>query len=82
MLRLIYFAQIVFPDAPDILVNSFYDPEIDEVAAFEELVGSHGGLGGGQTSPFIMFPSEWEFENVNIVGASELHTQLKKLLPQ
>jgi putative membrane protein len=71
-----------FPHVPDILVNSLYDPETDEVAAFEELVGSHGGLGGGQTAPFILFPSEWEIENSNIVGAGELHTQMKNWLPQ
>ncbi|MGD8466660.1 MAG: phage holin family protein, partial [Anaerolineae bacterium] len=40
-----------FPDAPDILVSSFSDPETGEVAAFEELIGSHGGLGGWQTQP-------------------------------
>ena len=32
-----------FEHTPDILVNSFYDEEADEVCAFEELVGSHGG---------------------------------------
>ena len=32
-----------FPHCPDILVNSTYWAESDEVAAFEELVGSHGG---------------------------------------
>ena len=32
--------------APDILLLSQYDPELGEVAAFEELIGSHGGLGG------------------------------------
>ena len=45
-----------FPHVPDILVNSLYDPESGEVAAFEELVGSHGGLGGNQSFPFIMYP--------------------------
>ena len=29
---------------------------IDEVAAFEELVGSHGGMGGGQSHPFVLHP--------------------------
>ena len=32
--------------APDLLLLSQYDPELGEVAAFEELIGSHGGLGG------------------------------------
>ena len=36
-----------FPHCPDIMVNSPYWEDLDEVAAFEELVGSHGGLGGG-----------------------------------
>ena len=36
---------VVRANAPDIYVNSLYDPVLDEVAAFEELVGCHGGLG-------------------------------------
>ena len=31
----------------------------DEVAAFEELVGSHGGMGGEQSHPFVLSPSDW-----------------------
>lgn len=42
---------------------SLYDPEKDEVAAFEELIGSHGGLGGCQSRPFIMYPSNWNLGN-------------------
>ena len=40
--------------APDLLLLSQYDAELGEVAAFEELIGSHGGLGGPQTEPFIL----------------------------
>ncbi|NIM94955.1 MAG: phage holin family protein [Anaerolineales bacterium] len=69
-----------FPHAPDILINSFYDPEAEEVAAFEELVGSHGGLGGDQTAPFVMYPAEWTSESDEIIGAAQLHTQLKMWL--
>ena len=69
-----------FPHVADIMVNSLYDPETGEVAAFEELVGSHGGLGGDQMSPFVMFPAEWELDSEEIVGASELHSQLKNWL--
>ena len=68
-----------FRYVPDILVNSFFDPETDQVAAFEELVGSHGGLGGNQSKPFIMAPSEWNLSS-NIVGAENLHMALKKQL--
>ena len=33
------------------------DAVTGEVTGFEELVGSHGGLGGRQTEPFILCPS-------------------------
>jgi hypothetical protein len=69
-----------FKYTPDILVNSFYDPEDNEVAAFEELVGSHGGMGGEQTQPFIIYPSEWDMGSEEIVGAENLHKMLKKQL--
>ena len=39
------------------MVGSFYDPELDEGCAFEELISFHGGLGGPQTRPFVLFPS-------------------------
>ena len=71
-----------FPYVADIMVNSFYDPATDEVAAFEELVGSHGGLGGDQMHPFLMFPAEWELENEKIVGANAVYTVLKGWLKQ
>ena len=48
--------------APDILLLSQYDAELGEVAAFEELIGSHGGLGGPQTEPFILHPVEWKLD--------------------
>jgi putative membrane protein len=66
-----------FADAPDILVSSFYDPKTGEVAAFEELIGSHGGLGGWQSSPFLMFPSTLPAPAEPIVGAASLHAVLK-----
>ena len=71
-----------FPHVADIMVNSLFNPQTGEVAAFEELIGSHGGLGGDQSFPFIMFPANWELEDKEIVGASELHTQFKKWLEQ
>lgn len=42
---------------PDILVNSLLDPATGEVAAFEELVGCHGGLGGWQERPVLIHPA-------------------------
>ncbi len=71
-----------FPDAPDLLVNSFCNPETNEVAAFEELIGSHGGLGGWQTQPFLLYPAEWETGPETIVGAEALHRVLKGWVDQ
>jgi putative membrane protein len=71
-----------FKYAPDILVNSFYNPERNEVAAFEELIGSHGGLGGNQSKPFLMTPSEWSFDGTKIIGAETVHKVLKDRLEQ
>lgn len=71
-----------FEDAPDIYVNSLYDADLDEVAAFEELVGNHGGVGGWQTRPLLVYPSEWEIneslldDRGRLRGAETVHRQL------
>jgi hypothetical protein len=62
-----------FPHAPDILVNSFYDPVLDEGCAFEELISFHGGLGGLQTRPFILHPATLAAPDEPIVGAAAVH---------
>ncbi len=67
----------LFENMPDLLVNSFYDKNLDEVCAFEELIGSHGGLGGEQTKPFILYPSDWE-DPGELIGASSIYKFLKK----
>lgn len=65
-----------FKNMPDILVNSFYDPESGDICAFEELIGSHGGLGGTQTKPFILYPSDWDCPD-ELVGAKSIYDLLK-----
>ena len=45
---------------PDILVISSVDPVTGEVPAFEELVGNHGGLGGSQREPFLLYPAVFD----------------------
>ena len=69
-----------FKHTPDILVNSFYDSENDEVCAFEELVGSHGGAGGSQSRPFILYPSSWNVGDEKIIGAENIYKLLKENL--
>ncbi|HEY7023569.1 MAG TPA: phage holin family protein [Candidatus Limnocylindrales bacterium] len=64
---------------PDLVAISLLDPSTGEVAAFEELIGSHGGLGGPQTEPFILHPSDWAIDEP-IVGAENVYRQIRRWL--
>jgi len=66
-----------FAHCPDLYVNSFYDEELDEGCAFEELISFHGGLGGLQTRPFILSPHHLPLPEEKIVGAAHVHEVLK-----
>jgi uncharacterized membrane protein YvlD (DUF360 family) len=65
-----------FPHCPDILVNCMYDPEREEVAPFEEFMGSHGALGGPQMHPFAVVPMQWSEPEAPIVGVEAMHAWL------
>jgi uncharacterized membrane protein YvlD (DUF360 family) len=71
-----------FPHCPDIVVNSAYWVETDEVAAFEELVGSHGGMGGGQSHPFALVPADWSPPDEPVVGAEAMHAHFRRWLAE
>jgi uncharacterized membrane protein YvlD (DUF360 family) len=62
-----------FSHCPDGVVNSTFWEETGEVAAFEELVGSHGGMGGTQSHPFVLHPAELPWPNEPVVGAEQVH---------
>ncbi len=62
-----------FPHCADLMLNGTYWPEFGEVAAFEELVGSHGGMGGPQSFPFVLHPAELEWPVEEVVGAERVH---------
>jgi hypothetical protein len=66
--------------APDLLLLSQYDPVMGEVAAFEELIGSHGGLGGPQTEPFILHPSDWTLDEEVPLGAPAIYRNIRRWL--
>jgi hypothetical protein len=67
------------PHVGDLLVNSAVDPETEEVAAFEELIGCHGGLGGWQNRPLLVHPALWPVEP-ELIGADAVHRQLVQWL--
>ncbi len=60
----------------DLVLISMLDPDTQQVAAFEELIGSHGGLGGPQTEPVLLYPFQWELKAETLVGAPAVHDQL------
>lgn len=71
-----------FDNAPDLYVNSMFDPETEEVAAFEELVGNHGGMGGPQQRPFILHPAIYDAGVEPIVGAGHMCAIMKQWIDQ
>ncbi len=68
------------PECPDIYVNSLLDPGTEEVAAFEGLVGCHGGLGGWQDRASIVFPTDLPYPAERVVGADAMHVALRTIL--
>ena len=64
----------------DLVLISSVDPVTDEVAAFEELVGSHGGLGGWQTDAMLVHPAEWQITQGDLTGPDAVHRQLVEWL--
>ncbi|WKZ31532.1 MAG: phage holin family protein [Candidatus Dojkabacteria bacterium] len=69
-----------YDTAADIIINSTLYRNTDEVAAFEEFISSHGGIGGGQTKPFIMFPKQFEYPAQPVYRSTELHKVMKSWL--
>nr|BFE61628.1 phage holin family protein [Dactylosporangium thailandense] len=60
----------------DLVVVSRVDPGTDEVAAFEELVGSHGGIGGWQTEAILVHPADWPMPAGELLGPVAVHERL------
>jgi hypothetical protein len=58
------------------------NPATDSVAAFEELVGSHGGLGGPQSRPFALVPSGWRDPAEPVIGAPAMHVLMMRWLQE
>jgi hypothetical protein len=65
-----------FAHVADIMLGSFYDATLDEGCAFEELISFHGGLGGPQTRPFVLFPPRLRAPADPLVGAAAVHALL------
>lgn len=65
----------------DLIINSPLYPGTEEVAAYEELVGNHGGLGGWQTQAVLVHPAAWTVDDeAPLAGADAVHRQLVRWL--
>ncbi|MGW3204453.1 phage holin family protein [Streptomyces sp. NPDC001135] len=74
-----------FPHTADIMVNSALDPADGEVLAFEEQIGSHGGLGGAQSHPFLLSPLQLSApvgDEEELTGAEHVHRVLRRWLDE
>ncbi len=72
------FARLAgYAESGDVIINSMVDPATGEVAAFEDLAGSHGGAGGDQTAAFIAYPADWPPPAGALIGAEAVHQFLR-----
>lgn len=60
----------------DIVVCSLLEEGTGEVAAFEELVGCHGGAGGAQTRAVLVHPAGWAPPVGGLSSSNQVHRQL------
>jgi uncharacterized membrane protein YvlD (DUF360 family) len=73
---------VVMPEAPDLYVNSRVEDLTFDIAAFESLVGAHGGLGGWQDRAVLLTPRTLAdvLPAEHIEGADRLHSVLVAML--
>ncbi|MBP2681030.1 MAG: rane protein of unknown function [Candidatus Krumholzibacteriota bacterium] len=70
-----------FPHSGDLIVNGGLLKK-DVVVTFEDQVGTHGGLGGAQTEPFILYPRRLKATPDRLSDPSKIHAYLSELLAQ
>jgi uncharacterized membrane protein YvlD (DUF360 family) len=73
---------VAMPEAPDLYINSRVSDVTLDIAAFEPLVGAHGGLGGWQDRAVLLTPRALAdvLPGEHIEGADRLHAVLVAML--
>jgi uncharacterized membrane protein YvlD (DUF360 family) len=69
-----------FSRSGDFIVNGAMLSE-HSVVTFEDQVGTHGGLGGTQTAPFILYPRRLKASRGDLRDPARIHDFLKSVLP-
>jgi len=62
-----------FSQSGDLILLGSYDPKEDLVVCFESQCASHGGLGGAQDYPFIMYPRHLEWDLAQVRNSCDLY---------
>jgi uncharacterized membrane protein YvlD (DUF360 family) len=65
-----------FSTSGDLMLLGAVNRVTGEVTGLESLIGSHGGLGGWQTEPFILVPADLSLTGAPLVGAPSVHREL------
>jgi hypothetical protein len=66
-----------FPHAGDLILLGTWDGNC--VVSFEEQVATHGGLGGPQDWPFLIFPARERLSPRSIQNAEEIYARLAEI---
>jgi len=66
-----------FPHAGDLFLLGRWDGE--RVVTFEDQAATHGGLGGPQDWPFLLFPREMQFRSQAVENSEEIYAWLAHL---
>ncbi|MCR4407047.1 MAG: alkaline phosphatase family protein [Anaerolineae bacterium] len=68
-----------FPHSGDLILLGSWNPEEGTVISFEDQVASHGGLGGPQDYPFVMYPTDVEMDAERITNSEDLYSHFMRL---
>lgn len=62
-----------YPHSGDLILLGRYDPQTDTVICFEDQWASHGGLGGPQDVPFLVYPSHLSWDLSHVTNARQIY---------
>jgi putative membrane protein len=66
-----------FANCPDLLVNTVYNPDTQEMYCYENQASHHGSLGGSQNHPFVLHPISLVAGEEPIVTAEGLYRVMR-----
>jgi len=62
-----------FAPSGDLILLGAYDPDENQVVCFERQWASHGGLGGPQDYPFIIYPQRLDWDLSHVRNSRDLY---------